>query len=582
LEEKKIKMFPVGKWQIALMIGTTIGIGITYLYWRKQTVEVPADDNEKKKKKGVFENKISIDEVPTENGKAEVKVEMTPLEKSLKFKVEGNQMFKNGKYDEAIKCYDSAIDTCPRSKESTTELSQFYQNRAAAYEQLKKWENVKKDCSSALELNPKYLKALHRRAKAFEHTNELELCLEDVTATCILEGFQNNATLILADRILKDLGKKNAKDAMANKKPIEPSKTFIKNYFKSFFTDPIKQFKSDISLDGEKQQSGFIKALSLLQEQKYVEAVAACTEEIDNIDTNVESNNKIEAMLLRGTLLLIFGDFQEALKDFDAIMNNESIDVSVRSNALIKRASLKMQMEKFEECMNDFDTACQIDPKNPDVYFHRGQVFLLQDQLDRAIDDFDKASNLLPEHGLTHIHALYAKYRKAAANQDSRELFKIIESFTDALKKYPDVVECYSLLAQVLSDQQQFQLADEYFEKAIKLDANNAQIHVHRGLLQLQWMGNIDKAMEYFEKAIAIDEKCEFAYETLGTVEVQRGNLEHAIELFEKALTLAKSELEMVHLFSLKNAAVAQYNVTKKMGIDISALASTIGNGIPM
>ncbi len=110
-----------------------------------------------------------------------------------------------------------------------------------------------------------------------------------------------------------------------------------------------------------------------------------------------------------------------------------------------------MQMEKFEECMEDFDTACTIDQKNPDVYFHRGQVFLLQDQLDRAIDDFDKASNLLPEHGLTYIHALYAKYRKAASDQDSKELFKIIENFTDALKKYPQIVECYSLLAQVLA-----------------------------------------------------------------------------------------------------------------------------------
>lgn len=74
--------------------------------------------------------------------------------------------------------------------------------------------------------------------------------------------------------------------------------------------------------------------------------------------------------------------------------------------------------------------------------------------------------------------------------------------------------------------------------------------------------GKIDAALEYFEKAISIDDRCEFAYETLGTVEVQRGNLEHAIELFEKALTFAKSELEMVHLFSLKNAAVAQFNVS--------------------
>lgn len=228
-----------------------------------------------------------------------------------------------------------------------------------------------------------------------------------------------------------------------------------------------------------------MKALKLFNEQKFAGAHQACSEEIDF--SEAEATNKIEAMLLRATLALLFGDFQEALKDFNVIINDESIDLTIRSNALIKRASLKMQMEKFEECMEDFDSACTIDSSNPDVYFHRGQVFLLQDQLDRAIDDFDKASELLPEHGLTFIHALYARYRKAANDQDSKELFKIIESFTEALKKYPDIVECYSLLAQVLSDQQQFQLADEYFEKAIKLEPNNAQIYVHRGLLQLQW-----------------------------------------------------------------------------------------------
>lgn len=42
------------------------------------------------------------------------------------------------------------------------------------------------DCTQALLLNPKYLKALHRRAKGFEHTKRLDLCLEDITAACIL------------------------------------------------------------------------------------------------------------------------------------------------------------------------------------------------------------------------------------------------------------------------------------------------------------------------------------------------------------------------------------------------------------
>ena len=39
-----------------------------------------------------------------------------------------------------------------------------------------------------------------------------------------------------------------------------------------------------------------------------------------------------------------------------------------------------------------------------------------------------------------------------------------------------------------------------------------------RGLLTLQSKGNVDEAISLMQKALEIDEKCEFAYETLGTV----------------------------------------------------------------
>lgn len=54
------------------------------------------------------------------------------------------------------------------------------------------------------------------------------------------------------------------------------------------------------------------------------------------------------------------------------------------------------------------------------------------------------------------------------------------------------------------------------------------------------------------------------------------GNLERAIELFEKALKLAKSEMELTHIFSLKDAAHAQLNVTKKMGLSLASLMSNM------
>lgn len=67
-------------------------------------------------------------------------------------------------------------------------------------------EATVKDCTSALELNPKYTKALARRAKALQSLGKLSQCLEDVTAGCILENFQNQKNLEMADTVLKELG----------------------------------------------------------------------------------------------------------------------------------------------------------------------------------------------------------------------------------------------------------------------------------------------------------------------------------------------------------------------------------------
>ena len=63
-----------------------------------------------------------------------------------------------------------------------------------------------RDCTVALDLNARYTKALVRRAKSCEILQDLEQALEDLTAVCIMESFQNQSTLVNVDRVLKDLG----------------------------------------------------------------------------------------------------------------------------------------------------------------------------------------------------------------------------------------------------------------------------------------------------------------------------------------------------------------------------------------
>lgn len=309
----------------------------------------------------------------------------------------------------------------------------------------------------------------------------------------------------------------------------------------------------------------------------YDQVIPACTEEIES--TEAEAHHKFEATLLRGTFYLLIGSLAEALNDFDCIIDSDDASIAIKSNALIKRASLNVQSEQHQKGFEDFASAEMLDPENADVYHQRGQVYVLLEKLEEALADFNKAVELAPKLCSAYVQKCYAEYRYACTIQNQVQLYNAIQATQKAIEIFPTNIESYNILAQILTEQQQFDKADELFEKAIALAPTHASLYVHRGLLFLQWNGDIQKALEYLNKAIDIDEKCELAYETLGTIQVQRGLLESAVELFEKALKLCRSELEMIHLFSLRNAAIAQISVAKKLGLDLSSLSALSANG---
>ncbi|ELK36875.1 Mitochondrial import receptor subunit TOM70 [Myotis davidii] len=493
------------------------------------------------------------------------------LDRAQAAKNKGNKYFKAGKYEQAIHCYTEAISLCPTEK--NVDLSTFYQNRAAAFEQLQKWKEVAQDCTKAVELNPKYVKALFRRAKAHEKLDNKKECLEDVTAVCILEGFQNQQSMLLADKVLKLLGKEKAKEKYKNREPLMPSPQFIKSYFSSFTDDIISQpmlkgEKSDEDKDKEgevlevKENSGYLKAKQYMEEENYDKIISECSKEID-----AQGKYMAEALLLRATFYLLIGNANAAKPDLDKVISLKDANVKLRANALIKRGSMYMQQQQPLLSTQDFNMAADIDPQNADVYHHRGQLKILLDQVEEAVADFDECIRLRPESALAQAQKCFALYRQAYTGNNSSQIQAAMKGFEEVIKKFPRCAEGYALYAQALTDQQQFGKADEMYDKCIDLEPDNATTYVHKGLLQLQWKQDLDRGLELISKAIEIDSKCDFAYETMGTIEVQRGNMEKAIDMFNKAINLAKSEMEMAHLYSLCDAAHAQTEVAKKYGL---------------
>lgn len=51
-----------------------------------------------------------------------------------------------------------------------------------------------------------------------------------------------------------------------------------------------------------------------------------------------------------------------------------------------------------------------------------------------------------------------------------------------------------------------------------------------------------------------------------------RGNLKEAISMFDKAIECAKTEIELAHLYSLRDATIAQQTVFQEMNLSVPNL----------
>jgi len=579
----------IPKWVWGLAIGIPVAAALAFILFGPEGGD---GSGQKKKKKAKKEAEAVKDPTPLGEGKVEIEDVIEgptdPFEKAVAAKNRGNKYFRGARYELAIKNYSEAIEMCPKDK--SLDLATFHQNRAAAYDQQENLELVIEDCDTAINLNNKYVKALDRRARTLRkqaqkvenfvlQVEKLKQCLEDITSVCILEGFQKQEHLVMVDAVLKELGRAEAGMASSNRTSVMTSPHFIQQYFTSFSEDPIlKSLEKESEGDRDEKEaeedcsSGYPAAREALRQSQYEDIIPHCNQEIEGGGAQWG-----EARLLRATFYILTKQQELAMEDLTILIDDNTVDAKLRVNALIKRASLFIQRCKDpqkdpELSFADFALAVEIDPENADIYHHRGQVHLLIDQINAAIVDFNKAVALKPSFPVAYVQKLYTDYRASSIMKDNNGINKVMEEFSKTLEKFPKCVETYALYAQILSDQQEFDKADAMYQQGMTVDPYNANLLVHRGLVALQSRGDVLAGVELIEKALKLDEKCEFAYETLGTIEVQRGNLKRAIELFDKAIPLANTELEMAHLFGLRDAAQAQITVSTKLGITLPAM----------
>ncbi|KAK0568147.1 TOM (translocase of outer membrane) complex component [Tilletia horrida] len=491
------------------------------------------------------------------------------------FKVAGNKKYQARQFEEATYLYTKAL--------AAEEQAVFYSNRAACYSNRGDYEKVIEDCDKALSLDKAYIKALNRRAIAREALGKnpeegeagerkrelLNQALTDFTAVAILGQFKNEEATASVERVLKQLAEAQAKEIIRTREPKLPSSTFITAYLDAFRRKDPPTLPTDREpTEGDKL---LIEAYRAIAQKEYTLA-------------NTKLNLAIEAGLsgsdfeahaynMRGTFKFIIGDAPGALEDL-----NRSTELKPNYvQSWVKKASVLMELSDKDEAFRVFDRAVAEDGSDPDIYYHRGQVYYIMGDYDAACEDYLKSTSLDDSFIFSQVQYAVAQYKMSNVERST-------QSFQKVLRKFSSSSEAYNYYGELLLDQGRYEDAIAKFDRGIEIEASNPGSSnvlpmINKALAVFQWKQDLPAAEQLCKRALEIDPDCDMAIATLAQLSLQQGRIRDAIEHFAKSAQMARTENELINAITYEYASRAQLEFIESfpdIGPTLPGLASAM------
>ena len=413
----------------------------------------------------------------------------TKKDYAAKLKAAGNKAYGSKDYNRAIELYGQAL-LCKADPV-------FYSNRAACWNAMSNWDRVIEDTTAAINLDPEYVKALNRRANAYEETNRNSEALLDYTASCIIDAFRNTGAAESVERLLKKVAEEKAKAIMEKKQRRLPSSTFITNYLQSFRDRQLSDSISESADLPENSGKWWLRKGLLAMDKKtgegYNEAAEAYEKAIDAGDL---AENEAFAYNMRGTFKYLRGE-ADAIDDL-----NKSIELdSTLTQSYVKRASMHLEANRRDEAAKDFEDALAQNDKDPDVYYHRAQLNFILGDFPEAAKDYQKSIDLDSDFIFSHIQLGVTQYKMGSVASS-------MATFRRCIKNFENVPDVYNYYGELLLDQQKYQEAVEKFETAVQKEQSqrvtgmNVLPLINKALALFQWKQDFNGAQELCEKAL--------------------------------------------------------------------------------
>ncbi|SCW02418.1 LAFE_0F05996g1_1 [Lachancea fermentati] len=546
---------------------TAVGAFYYYQQLQKQSPSTGEGDSETKtaKKKGKKKKKShgTTPSYPVDE-KGEPKLdnvdELSEEQKekyAMELKDKGNEFFKSKKFEDAIKYYTLAL----KVKEDPV----FYSNRSACYVSLGQLEKVVEDTTAALKLKPDYSKCLLRRASANESLGNFADAMFDLSAVSLYGDFNGSSIEPMLERNMNKQAMLVLKEKLEEQQEHKlPSNTSLASFFGIF--QPETSFDDyDENSEADKLLLDGLVNLYKRTGEGYEQADELFTKAKTAYDTLLSENSEDPILKKKAAIALEHVGIFKFLKNDPLSAHTDlerALKFSPRTNTYIYLALIMADKGQAEEYFENFENALKLDPNCAAVYYHRGQMYFITQQYDKAGKDFDKARELNEKNIFPFIQLACLAYRENKFD-DSETLF------SEARRKFPTAPEVPNFYAETLSDKGDLKAAKKQYDIAAKLEDALEGIHVGVAplvgkatlLAREPSVENFVEATQLFQQACEKDPRSEQAKIGLAQLKLQQEDVDEAIALFEEAADLARSFDEKLQATTFAEATKIQKKI---------------------
>ena len=232
-------------------------------------------------------------------------------------------------------------------------------------------------------------------------------------------------------------------------------------------------------------------------------------------------------------LYFMLGNNQFKEEDFAAAIASykKAIELDSEYFWVYKKLAVTLtELGKLDEAIRIYQEFLNLQPDNPEISCHLGNVYRKQGNLDKAINAYRKAININSKY-------LGAYINLANTLIQHKQLEEAIQVCHQAIELKPEKSTSYRILGNAQFKVQDYESAYISYHKAIELEPETATNYRCLGNLQMR-QGDLEAAKVNYEKAIELDPDHFWHHKLLGDAFCKLQQFEEAVAEYEKAIEL--------------------------------------------